>query len=685
MIIFLLKLIFVCFISVNGLPISDHIDGYSDSKLDTDAEALAAELFTDNGYVADGFQREKPTARIRVTVVRRSRRYWEPWELNNNICPPSICTANDERPRPRGTDILELSSVHVTGGSVFYNGDIVLDNESEKIIYGNSFRMRYKRATMRSSRTWRNATIPYMFADDIAPKSKSVLKKAMKRIESLTCIRFRRRKLRDVDYVRYISEPGCWSSVGRVGGEQKLSIGMGCERIGTAIHEISHVLGFWHEQARPDRDKYVKILEENISPRYLPDFNVANKTLVTSRGFPYDYESVMHYSKKAFTNIGEDTIKVIGIGKKLKMHIGQRDALSTIDIGQLRDMYKCTDKKDEEETYCPDGWKKFTRWCYKFESEKVEQFAGALKHCDSMNSRLLFINDQTEDTNIKRYIKKKFPDVKIWRTGARVVNGSFVWYTEKDTHKMEYEHWKKGHPGSYSSMALVYNKKKNRVRWEGVWLGSYTQMPDHAYPFICERRARRKCITGSYKDGRDYRGKLDHTVDGFTCQKWSSQYPWSHKLLPYPYEGTKDDEDGLGDHNYCRNPSGDRKSRPWCYTTKSKYKWQYCDISICSKSIAEKKNDESNKIPSDNKATSSNGGKKSDRNTNETNKNSNNKKGDSNRQQNEITYINDSSSGKQRQQSDKSTNRRNKNRKDKTGRNDKNSDKKSREKKNRRG
>ena len=36
--------------------------------------------------------------------------------------------------------------------------------------------------------------------------------------------------------------------VGRVGGEQKLSIGRGCERLGTAIHEISHSLGFWHEQ-----------------------------------------------------------------------------------------------------------------------------------------------------------------------------------------------------------------------------------------------------------------------------------------------------------------------------------------------------------------------------------------------------------------------------------------------------
>lgn len=66
-------------------------------------------------------------------------------------------------------------------------------------------------------------------------------------------------------------------------------------------------------KARPDRDKYVEILKDNISPRYLADFNITSKELVTSRGFPYDYESVMHYSEKAFTNIGEPTIKVSSV------------------------------------------------------------------------------------------------------------------------------------------------------------------------------------------------------------------------------------------------------------------------------------------------------------------------------------------------------------------------------------
>ena len=91
-----------------------------------------------------------------------------------------------------------------------------------------------------------------------------------------------------------------------------------------------------------------------------------------------------------------------------------------------------------------------------------------------------------------------------------------------------------------------------------------------------ESMKKSSCVKRSTK-GRDYRGKLDYTESGVFCQPWNKQYPNKHKY------NLKDPHDGLGKHNYCRNPGGE-KSRPWCFTTldKKKKSWEYCDLKMCA-------------------------------------------------------------------------------------------------------
>lgn len=73
--------------------------------------------------------------------------------------------------------------------------------------------------------------------------------------------------------------------------------------------------------------------------------------------------------------------------------------------------------------------------------------------------------------------------------------------------------------------------------------------------------------------GGSYRGFVSRTVSGHTCQRWTSDTPHSHGYESYTTYG-------IGEHNYCRNPSGHYPG-PWCYTTTSSKRWEECDIPFC--------------------------------------------------------------------------------------------------------
>lgn len=55
------------------------------------------------------------------------------------------------------------------------------------------------------------------------------------------------------------------------------------------------------------------------------------------QGFPYDYDSVMHYHPTSFSINGQATItpKVDGVS------IGNKNKLSDIDVAAIRKYYKC--------------------------------------------------------------------------------------------------------------------------------------------------------------------------------------------------------------------------------------------------------------------------------------------------------------------------------------------------------
>ncbi|VDM76859.1 unnamed protein product [Strongylus vulgaris] len=65
-------------------------------------------------------------------------------------------------------------------------------------------------------------------------------------------------------------EDTCASHTGKLGGEQPIILGKGCESFGHAAHELGHALGLYHTMSRYDRNEFIKIFFENLQ---LPNFS----------------------------------------------------------------------------------------------------------------------------------------------------------------------------------------------------------------------------------------------------------------------------------------------------------------------------------------------------------------------------------------------------------------------------
>ncbi|KAA0721061.1 Hepatocyte growth factor Hepatopoietin-A [Triplophysa tibetana] len=80
--------------------------------------------------------------------------------------------------------------------------------------------------------------------------------------------------------------------------------------------------------------------------------------------------------------------------------------------------------------------------------------------------------------------------------------------------------------------------------------------------------------------GEGYRGTVNVTSAGVTCQRWDSLFPHNHSYTPHNYK-CKDLRE-----NFCRNPDG--SEIPWCFTTDPKIRKAFCtNIPRCESEISD--------------------------------------------------------------------------------------------------
>ncbi|XP_017338655.2 hyaluronan-binding protein 2 [Ictalurus punctatus] len=85
-------------------------------------------------------------------------------------------------------------------------------------------------------------------------------------------------------------------------------------------------------------------------------------------------------------------------------------------------------------------------------------------------------------------------------------------------------------------------------------------------------------------DGSSYRGFVSETVSGHEC------LPWNSHLIAFSAAENNDDneveeeDDGIGEHNYCRNPDGD--IHPWCFIRfNNTLFWDECNVTHCPEPV----------------------------------------------------------------------------------------------------
>jgi hypothetical protein len=248
-------------------------------------------------------------------------------EAKHRVASPMSQPRSENRyaKKPDG-NVIEFNVVN--GWAVAY-GDVLLGKpqEGSQITQG-----RYDAPT---PRTWDKPEIPYVINPTL-PNPQRV-ETALDYFRQNTPVRFIPYTGQKDAISFETGQDNCYSFIGKTGGVQPIHLSPNCQAP-QIMHEIMHVLGFVHEQSRPDRDQYIEVLWDHIQENYKSEYAIVPESFFDAeRATPFDFRSIMMYSPQGFA-IQPDLPTMRPLGSTSIAPV--QEGLSEEDIRKIRSLFR---------------------------------------------------------------------------------------------------------------------------------------------------------------------------------------------------------------------------------------------------------------------------------------------------------------------------------------------------------
>lgn len=230
--------------------------------------------------------------------------------------------------------------VFTAAGEEIWEGDMLLTKEQADALNAP---IDTRKAIDDIRSLWPMGHVPYRIGHS-SKEDHHIIHEAIRHWMDKTCVQFEEiddKHFNQPHLVFRKEESGCHTHVGRNLEEngQQVTISHGCLKLGKIAHELGHALGFYHEHSRPERDNFVRVLEDNIKEAHMKNFKIHHN--INNHGVPYDLSSIMHYTRDEFTKNKKNTLLPLDFTKTFLT--GQRKGLSFLDMKLANTLYKCSD------------------------------------------------------------------------------------------------------------------------------------------------------------------------------------------------------------------------------------------------------------------------------------------------------------------------------------------------------